>query len=206
MISLLASQTVAKLESLGKIPGKSDHGDANDSDTEIFNLLPKNRQLRLGRKQPSQPMLRCRAFVAFLSIVTMTGFLMLAVMAAFGEFKGSENNFNPIKQTSVVKQDPVRKTEVVIQSIASYRLPKSLVPKKYKLNFDVNMDKALLSGSVEIETVCEKETDMVVLHSKGHEIIKVWVTEPRRAGSIGKGKTNAFNKPTVLLGIRACNV
>jgi len=187
MISLLASQTVAKLEALEKVPEKSSQGYASDSDTEIFNLLPKNRQLRHGGKQQKQPMLRCRAFVAFLSIVTMTGFLMLAVMAAFGEFTDSEKNFNPIAQTSVVKQDPELKTEVVIQSIASYRLPKNLVPIKYKLNLDVTMGKALLSGSVEIETVCEKEADMVVLHSVGHEIIKVWITEPSTAGSIGKG-------------------
>ena len=192
MISLIASQTVGDFDSSKSTKWKPIDDGGTDSETEIFNLLPSNRNLKQTEKQKAvgnDMALKCRVFVAFLVMTTLVGFVMLVTLAAFGQLKDGIklNNFNPIQQVHLVKHDPSAETEVSIQTIRDYRLPRSLVPKKYELKLHVNLKKATCSGVVYIETVCQSETNRIVLHSVMHDIEEARVTVPRRRENIGQG-------------------
>ena len=193
MISLIASQTVGSFNSGEKEKRKPLDDDGGvDSDTEIFSLLPSNRKLGLTKKQQAvsnDMALKCRVFVAFLVMTTLVGFVMLVTLAAFGQLKDGIklNDFHPVQQIHLVKHDQSGETEVSIQTMRDYRLPRSVVPKKYELKLHVNLKKALCSGLVSIETTCQKETDKIVLHSVMHDVIEAKVTAPRRRESTGNG-------------------
>ena len=194
MISLIASQTTGSLPSNDSKKTKRSQDEGTDSETEIFNLLPKNRALKLSRKQrevmDDMAPTRCRVFVAFLVLTTLIGFTMLVVMAVFGLWKGDikVNGFDPLKQTRLVKHDQPMVTKVGTQAVQGYRLPRSLVPRKYELSFHVDVKAAVFSGSVKIEALGESETDRVVLHSVGHEIEDAKITVPQNQDIVTGGK------------------
>ena len=207
MIGLIAAKTVDSLGIGKNDPAKINHTDTTDSDSEIFNLLPKNRMVKKNTHQVVRnadhialgP--KCRAFVAFLVMVSFVGVVMLVCMAAFGEFKPEDKltNFYPVTQIKPLKADEVRQIETSIESIRGYRLHRSVFPQKYNLKLNVKLEKARYAGTVSIRVLCEKETDRIVLHSAKHGVQNVWVKAPKYEENVAKGieTTNTIQYNTI---------
>lgn len=194
MIGLIAGKTVDFLKigqenrkNVASAGGENSDSDT-DVDTEIFKLISSNRKVKIDQKQMMKNLdtvnfgVRCRAFIAFLVMITFVGVVMLVSLAALGEFKddGELANFKPITQAKGLKNDaPVQINSLYIESFRGNRLPRSLSPQRYFLSISVDIPNAFYAGIVNITLLCKKESDKIVLHSTKHEITEVWVTAPQ---------------------------
>ena len=199
MLGLLASTTVdhfgigqngsfVKPVENGKSAKLESDMDSADSDYEVFSLLPNNRKKRQLKKISTGmdsinlgP--KCKAFLAFLVMLTFVGAIMLVSMAALGEFKQHKlPDFRPVVQ---MKHDEADGFEVHDEQIRGYRLPDGIIPQLYSLALNVDLMDARFTGKVEITINCEKAVDQIVLHSASHVITKA---EVKTADGSEKGK------------------
>lgn len=68
------------------------------------------------------------------------------------------------------------------------RLPKNLIPSRYNITLRVDLDEFVFSGSVDIDVICDKDTEYVILHANELDINEsdVFVREYRsRSYSLG---------------------
>ncbi|XP_065063719.1 thyrotropin-releasing hormone-degrading ectoenzyme-like [Rhopilema esculentum] len=191
MIGLLASKTVDSLE-IGKSSRKKKSIFAeSDSENEVSNLLPSNRK----QKQMVSPKLngvdqinigpRCRAFIAFLVMLSLVGMVMLVSMAALGEFKEQlkAGGFHPIVQQSKDQEANVNSNSErdSVESVRDYRLPSSLTPQRYVLSLNVDTERLTCTGHVVITALCRIATHTIILHSSKNTInsTRVWTSDHR---------------------------
>ena len=184
MIGLAAAKAVGLLKTGPQ--RSSETVEKDDMESEIFNLLPSSRKVKYqtSRRQKLGDVVnigpKCSAFVLFLVMMTFSGVVLLVAMAATEGFEKKALNaeFQPISQVKLVHDEAVSEA-VAAESYRDSFLPRSLIPQRYGMRFEVSGQSDDYAGDVNITIRCERDTDRIVIHSDGHQLSGAQITDEK---------------------------
>src|SRR5690606_42068923 len=81
---------------------------------------------------------------------------------------------------------PKRRREAFDLSENPYRLPRTVVPHKYRIRLEPRLEEATISGSETIDVTVEAPTDHIVLNSPEIEIVSAQLTNDAATIEIGR--------------------